>query len=60
MISDGGDNSSRYIQGKVKNAVRESDAQVCAIKITSHRTRAPLGGNSQSSRPANGLRSFRS
>ena len=33
IISDGGDNSSRYTQGEVKNAVRESDVQVYAIGI---------------------------
>jgi VWFA-related protein len=33
VISDGGDNSSRYTQGEVKNAVRESDVQVYAIGI---------------------------
>jgi len=33
IISDGGDNSSRYTQGEVKNAVRESDLQVYAIGI---------------------------
>jgi Ca-activated chloride channel family protein len=33
IISDGGDNSSRYTEQEVKNAVRESDAQVYAIGI---------------------------
>ena len=33
IISDGGDNSSRYTEGEVKNAVRESDVQVYAIGI---------------------------
>jgi Ca-activated chloride channel family protein len=39
IISDGGDNSSRYTEGEVKNAVRESDVQVYAIGIYE-----PLGG----------------
>ena len=33
IISDGGDNSSRYTEREVKNAVRESDVQVYAIGI---------------------------
>lgn len=33
IISDGGDNASRYTEGEVKNAVRESDAQIYAIGI---------------------------
>jgi VWFA-related protein len=39
IISDGGDNSSRYAEGEVRNAVRESDVQVYAIGIYE-----PLGG----------------
>jgi VWFA-related protein len=33
IISDGGDNSSRYTESEVKNAVRESDVQIYAIGI---------------------------
>jgi len=33
IISDGGDNASRYTEREVKNAVRESDVQVYAIGI---------------------------
>jgi len=33
IISDGGDNSSRYTTSEVKNAVRESDVQIYAIGI---------------------------
>ena len=33
IISDGGDNSSRYTESEIKNAVRESDVQVYAIGI---------------------------
>src|SRR5579872_3281824 len=33
IISDGGDNSSRYTETEIKNAVREADVQVYAIGI---------------------------
>ncbi len=33
VISDGGDNSSRYTQGEIKNLVREADVQIYAIGI---------------------------
>jgi Ca-activated chloride channel homolog len=33
IISDGGDNSSRYTAGEVKNAVREADVQIYGIGI---------------------------
>jgi VWFA-related protein len=33
IISDGGDNSSRYTESEVKNAVREADLQIYAIGI---------------------------
>ena len=33
IISDGGDNSSRYTQSEVRNAVREADVQIYAIGI---------------------------
>lgn len=33
IISDGGDNSSRYTETEIKNAVREADVQIYAIGI---------------------------
>jgi VWFA-related protein len=33
IISDGGDNSSRYTESEVKNAVREADVQIYAVGI---------------------------
>jgi VWFA-related protein len=33
IISDGGDNSSRYTEGEIKNLVREADVQIYAIGI---------------------------
>jgi len=33
VISDGGDNSSRYTQSEIKNLVREADVQIYAIGI---------------------------
>lgn len=33
ILSDGGDNSSRYTESEVKNAVREADVQIYAIGI---------------------------
>jgi VWFA-related protein len=33
IVSDGGDNSSRYTESEVKNAVREADVQIYAIGI---------------------------
>ncbi|MEO8025862.1 MAG: VWA domain-containing protein [Bryobacteraceae bacterium] len=49
IISDGGDNSSRYTETEVKNAVREADVQIYAIGIfepMSGRSRTPeeMGG----------------
>jgi Ca-activated chloride channel homolog len=44
LISDGGDNSSRYTESEVKNAVREADVQIYAIGIfesVSARARTP-------------------
>jgi VWFA-related protein len=44
IISDGGDNSSRYTETEVKNAVREADVQIYAIGILepmSARSRTP-------------------
>ncbi len=33
VISDGGDNNSRYTEGEIKNLVREADVQIYAIGI---------------------------
>ena len=33
IISDGGDNNSRYTESEIKNAVREADVQIYAIGI---------------------------
>ncbi len=49
IISDGGDNSSRYTEREIKNAVREADVQVYAIGIfepmaSRGRTAEELGG----------------
>src|SRR5229473_2435406 len=33
VISDGGDNSSRYTESEIKNVVKESDTQIYAIGI---------------------------
>lgn len=44
VISDGGDNHSRYTEGDVKRAVKESDVQIYAVGIfepMSARTRTP-------------------
>jgi len=44
IISDGGDNSSRYTHTEVKNAVREADVQIYGIGIfesMEHRGRTP-------------------
>ena len=51
VLSDGGDNSSRYTQSEVKNLVREADVQVYAIGIfepvaARGRTAEELGGPS--------------
>lgn len=51
IISDGGDNSSRYTESEIKNAVREGDAQIYAIGIfeamgTRGRTPEELAGPS--------------
>jgi VWFA-related protein len=39
ILSDGGDNSSRYTESEIKNAVREADVQIYAIGIFE-----PIGG----------------
>ena len=49
IISDGGDNSSRYTEGEVKNAVRESDVQIYGIGIYE-----PLGGRGRTLEEAEG------
>src|SRR5579875_1658859 len=44
IISDGGDNSSRYTETEIKNAVREADVQIFAIGIfesLGNRSRTP-------------------
>jgi VWFA-related protein len=51
IISDGGDNASRYTQTEVRNLLREADAQLYAIGIfealgTRGRTAEELGGPS--------------
>ena len=51
IISDGGDNSSRYSETEVRNAVRESDVQIYAIGIyepmaSRGRTPEEMGGPS--------------
>lgn len=42
IISDGGDNSSRYTESEIKNLVREADVQIYAIGIFE-----PLGSRSR-------------
>src|SRR5205814_8280894 len=49
IISDGGDNSSRYTETEIKNAVREADVQIYAIGIfepvmSRGRTAEEMGG----------------
>ncbi len=44
IISDGGDNSSRYTQTEVRNAVREADVQMYAIGIFEEDVRRGGGG----------------
>ena len=50
IISDGGDNSSRYTESEIKNSVREADVQIYAIgiydPIGSRRTAEELSGPS--------------
>jgi Ca-activated chloride channel homolog len=36
IISDGGDNHSRYTEGEIKNLVKESDVQIYAIGVYDH------------------------
>jgi Ca-activated chloride channel family protein len=42
VISDGGDNSSRYTEGEIKNLVKEADVQIYAIGIYE-----PIGSRSR-------------
>ncbi len=42
LISDGGDNNSRYTEGEIKNLVREADTQIYAIGIYE-----PIGSRSR-------------
>ncbi len=41
IISDGGDNRSRYTEGEIKNMVRETDVQIYAIGIFDFMGRTP-------------------
>ena len=50
VISDGGDNNSRYTEGEIKNLVKEADVQIYAIGIYepySARGRTPEEANGQ-------------
>lgn len=49
LISDGGDNSSRYTETEVRNAVREADVQMYAIGIFE-----PIGARGRTSEEAAG------
>lgn len=49
IISDGGDNSSRYTETEVKNAVREADVQIYAIGIFE-----PISGRGRTIEELNG------
>jgi len=49
IISDGGDNSSRYTESEIKNAVREADVQVYAIGIFE-----PMGSRGRTSEEMGG------
>jgi VWFA-related protein len=42
IISDGGDNNSRYTEGEIKNLVKEADVQIYAIGIYE-----PIGARSR-------------
>jgi len=50
VISDGGDNNSRYTEGEIKNLVKEADVQIYAIGIyenMSNRGRTPEEASGQ-------------
>jgi VWFA-related protein len=49
IISDGGDNSSRYTESEIKNLIREADVQVYAIGIFE-----PVSARSRTSEELNG------
>jgi len=49
LISDGGDNSSRYTESEVRNAVREADVQMYAIGIFE-----PMGARGRTAEEAAG------
>jgi VWFA-related protein len=49
VISDGGDNSSRYTEGEIKNLVKEADVQIYAIGIYE-----PVGARSRTPEEMNG------
>jgi VWFA-related protein len=49
LISDGGDNSSRYTETEVRNAVREADVQMYAIGIFE-----PMGSRGRTAEEASG------
>ena len=49
IISDGGDNSSRYTETEVRNAVREADVQIYAIGIFE-----PISGRGRTTEELNG------
>ncbi len=49
LISDGGDNSSRYTESEIKNAVREADVQIYAIGIVE-----PLASRGRTAEELNG------
>ncbi len=49
ILSDGGDNSSRYTESEIKNLVREADVQVYAMGIFEH-----IGGRSRTAEELSG------
>ena len=52
IISDGGDNNSRYTEGEIKNLVKEADVQIYAIGIyeSARSAGAHAGGNGRARR----------
>ena len=49
IISDGGDNSSRYTEGEIRNLVKEADVQIYAIGIYE-----PIAARGRTAEEANG------
>ena len=49
LISDGGDNNSRYTEGEIKNLVKEADVQIYAIGIYE-----PVSGRARTPEETNG------